>query len=384
MNKRIVIKLGTQVVMDVDGLGAHFGRLWCIVRDIAELRAQGLECIVVSSGAIGLGRKALGLSPSARKGEQALLDKQACAAVGQTLLMNTYRDLCAPYGVLPAQVLITAEDFAQRSRYLSLAGALERLIEMRCLPIINENDLLSAGQPSSGEKGDSKQKSFADNDKLAALVAGKLGAQTLLLLSNVEGVYEDNPATNPQAKLLRTIDNLNQLTSVRASGASALGRGGMASKLEAAKLAGMCGVETIIASGNGEHSVREALSGKCGTRISPMALLGSKLPSRKRWIAAGGYSGTLIVNRDAKAALLARRISLLPVGIVECEGDFRAKDLVSIQDQDRCEIARGIVEFPASIVRTVLGKRSSEARLLEPRYQRDEIVHCDNMVLFVG
>ena len=224
---RIVVKLGTQVVVDQStGLPA-LERLGAIINDIAKLKAIGHEVILVSSGAVGMGRQALNL-----KGPLELPKKQACAAVGQSRLMALYDQLCKTVGVTIAQVLVTSQDFTNRAAYLNLKNSCEELLSLGTLPIFNENDVVSvAGIRDTGAI--TEKKSFDDNDKLSALVAGKLSATTLVILTNVDGVYTENPESNPNAERITKIESLQHLASISCSGTSTLGRGGMASKLEA-------------------------------------------------------------------------------------------------------------------------------------------------------
>ena len=363
--KRIVVKLGTQVVMEGDG--PALDRLRGIATELAFLLREGKEVLLVSSGAVGLGRRALSL-----QGALSVEDKQACAAVGQSLLMNTYRDLLSPYRVVPAQILLTADDFSYRTRYLTLQKTLTRLIEMKTLPVINENDTVSA----AGLR-ENVQRSFDDNDKLSALVAGKLNADVLLILTNVDGVYTDNPAENPNATVIREIAD-NEVE-IRTGGTSSMGRGGMASKLASARLAGMCGVTTIISSGLGAEAIGNALRGEVGTCVRPR----KELSERKRWIGfSSGYSGVIVVNNCAREVLHTNKSSLLPIGVTGVQGEFSVGEVVSVQDEEGREIGRGITELPSNILLRVMGKHSREARELESSIGKDEVIHRDHLVIF--
>lgn len=368
MKSKVVIKLGTQIVIDESSGAAAVSRLEQIAQGVIKLRADGLAVVLVSSGAVGLGRKALGMA-----GALSLQEKQACAAVGQSLLMNTYRDLFAAHSSNTAQLLLTADDFSVRERYLNLQSTLETLLNLQVLPIINENDAVSV----AGIR-ENVQKSFDDNDRLSALVAGKLGGEKLIILTNVAGLFTDNPTTNPAAKLIPLIDDLAELKDVKVHGVSLQGRGGMESKLEAARIAGMCGVTTIISSGMIDDPIGAAQSG-AGTKIQPSR----KFSGKKKWIGlACGFAGVVTVNAGTRQSLVERKASLLPIGIEKVQGDFTAKDIVSIHDHEGREIGRGIVEVGADTLRKIMGHHTSKAKAIDGAVERDEVIHRDNMVIF--
>lgn len=365
--RRVVVKLGTQVVARDDGKGPDIRRLTVIVNDLMTLRAAGAEVLLVSSGAVGLGKQALDL-----KGRATLTDKQACAAVGQTLLMNTYQQILNPHGVTAAQILLTADDLSNQGHHMVIANTLEHLLRLGALPIINENDVVS----TAGIRNNS-QRSFDDNDKLSALVAAKLSADTLVILTNVDGVFTENPSSNPNAKILRqlSVDDM----SVKTEGSSSLGRGGMTSKIAAARIASLCGVTTFISSGVRENPVVDPIHRRCGTCITPH----KQLSKHKQLIGvSSGYSGAVVVDAQARKVLVANRSSLLPVGVIEVHGDFRAGEVVSIQDESSREIGRGIAEVSSAVMNRIARKRSAEARKQEPSMKTDEVIHRDHLVIF--
>lgn len=359
--KRIVIKLGTQIVVDASGHLA-LERLRALAEQCVALHRAGKELILVSSGAVGLGRNRL-----RRDGSLTLTEKQACAAVGQSLLMDAYRDLFEPTGLVTAQVLLTALDFADRKHYLNLRQTLETLLKLGSIPIINENDVTSTMELREG----SYTKGFGDNDKLSALVAGKLEADLLVILTNVDGIYTDNPETNPDAEKITLISAFQDLQRIQTAGQSTLGRGGMASKLEAGRLAAISGLHTYIASGLQPEPLAPLLHREkppTGTIIRPQ----TALPDRKRWIgAASGYHGVLIVNDGASRALVHQGASLLPVGVAAVQGDFSAQQVVSIQDERGREIGRGLSGFSSDELRRIQGVRGEA-----------EAIHRDNLVIF--
>ena len=374
---RIVVKLGTQVVVDQPSGLPALERLGAIVNDIAKLKANGHEVILVSSGAVGMGRQALKLS-----GPLELPQKQACAAVGQSRLMALYDQLCKTVGVTIAQVLVTSQDFTNRAAYLNLKNSCEELLSLGTLPIFNENDVVSvAGIRDTGAQ--TEKKSFDDNDKLSALVAGKLSASTLVILTNVDGVYTENPENNPNAERIASIESLHHLASISCSGTSSLGRGGMASKLEAAKIAALCGVSTVIASAMRPSPVSAALSGSCGTTISMNTVSSQSLTGRERWFGlSSGFCGVVTIDLKARQSLETGTSSLLPVGVVNVEGDFSIGDVISIIDTNGQEVGRGLAGQSASSLRKVAGLRTSQAREILGADEKDEVVHRDNLVVF--
>ncbi len=385
-HSRIVVKLGTQVVVNQENGTIALERVVGVVDDIAKLRRQGVEVILVSSGAVGLGRQALSLA-----GPLELSQKQACAAVGQSRLMGLYSELFAVHGITVGQVLVTAQDFANRAAYLNLRTSFECLLEMGVVPIVNENDVVSvAGIKPRGEVVSdeaAQQRGFDDNDKLSSLVAAKLSADTLIILTNVDGVFTDNPASNPDAQRVSRITALSELRRVDCRGQSALGRGGMASKLEAAKIAGLCGVKTIISSANRPLPVVTALGGEVGTLVDLSAVLAREgaLSGRERWIGvASGFAGLVTVDKKAQEKLQEGRSSLLPVGVTAVVGEFAAGSVISIVDTEGQEIGRGLAGQSSQTLRSTAGKRSSAVASLLSDGEREEVVHRDDLVLFGG
>lgn len=373
--KRLVLKLGTQVVTDAASGRVAQERLEDIVDHSARWVRDGKEVILVTSGAVGLGKTQLKLS-----GPLDLPGKQACAAVGQGLLMHAYQELFSRHGLTTAQLLLTAEDFSSRARYLNLQKTLERLLSLGVVPIINENDPVATAELEE----DQDTKSFGDNDKLSALVAGKLAADLLILLTNVEGLYTEDPRQNPQSERISVIQRFEDLTHIRLEGLSEGGRGGMASKLEAARIAAISGVATVITSGL-EVGALGRIFGSPEAFPGTLILPYREVPSgKKRWIGlASGYSGVVVVNDGARKALTERFSSLLPVGITAVRGDFQPHDVVSVQDEAGTEIGRGIAQFSAEDTRSVMGRPGYEIpqRLGQPDAS-EEVIHRDNLVIF--
>ncbi|HSR54492.1 MAG TPA: glutamate 5-kinase [Acidobacteriota bacterium] len=371
--RRIVVKLGTQIVVHEDGSAAR-RRLAGLAGQMARLRQDGRSLLLVSSGAVGLGRRALHMPP----GELSLVEKQACAAVGQGLLMQIYRELFQNHGLTMAQVLLSAGDFAHRQRYLTLHRTLEKLLDMGVLPIINENDTVSTEEleEEAGSLG------FGDNDRLSALVAGKLSADLLVILTDVDGIYTDNPREKPSARRLERIDDFSQLSKIRSRGHSAYGRGGMSAKIEAARVASISGVPTWVTSGLGENTLAPLLDPKT-SRPGTLVLAQSTLRGRRPWIGfASGTQGTLVVNSGARQALVERQASLLSVGIVSVEGHFKPGQVVSVQDQQGFEVGRGVTRLSSEQIERVKGLDSASARGLLGQDVRDETIHRDDLVIF--
>jgi glutamate 5-kinase len=373
---RVVVKLGTQIVMEGQSEPA-FRRLEEIALALFQAWKVGREVLVVSSGAVGSGRRQLGLFH-----ELDLVEKQACAAVGQALLMETYRTIFQRHGVKIAQVLLTTADFSERKRYLRLRRTLEKLLEMRVIPIINENDTVSTMELKEGVYS----KSFGDNDRLSALVAGKLGADLLIILTDVDGIYTSDPKTNADARLLKSIERFEQLADIRLQGSSVSGRGGMASKLEAARIASISGVDTLIASGI-DHAFLSGLL--TGGRMDPVAARGTFVPARaglsgrKRWIGfASGVKGAVTINEGAIRALIDAKASLLAVGVIRVDGAFQPGDVVSLRNQNDQELGRGISNYAAGELERIAGQSSQRIAQTLSRSGPAEIIHRDNLVIF--
>jgi glutamate 5-kinase len=375
---RIVVKLGTQVVVDQTTGMPALERLAAIINDIAKLKATGHEVILVSSGAVGMGRQALGIT-----GSIDLPRKQACAAVGQSRLMALYDQLCKTMGLTIAQVLVTSQDFTNRNAYLNLKTSCEQLLELGTLPIFNENDVVSvAGIRDTNTKAE--QRSFDENDKLSALVAGKLSANTLVILTNVDGVFTDNPETTPSAQPIARIETLHHLSSISCSGTSTMGRGGMYSKLEAAKIAALCGVSTIIASATRASPITSALSGTVGTTIAiDTSTRTSPLSGRERWFGlSSGFAGVVTIDLKARESLEQGNHSLLPVGVTAVDGDFVVGDVISIVDTNGQEVGRGIASQTSGSLRKIAGMRTQQAKEILLVDEKEEVVHRDNLVIF--
>lgn len=384
---RIIVKLGTQVVTH-DGIEVALGRLMGIVESLARLRLgpQQRDVVLVSSGAVGLGMRVLGLKERPRS----LGLRQACAAVGQGHLMELYTRAFGQLGVTTAQVLLTQEDLADRDRALCVRTTLLRLLELKVIPILNENDSVSVKElveyqrkteAAPSVSASASASAFGDNDGLSARVAVALDADLLVLLTNVGGVFTANPATDPSAKRISTLPGIDAQTLALAAGESKGGTGGMASKLEAAQLATAEGTQVLICSGAEPHVLERSLAGEdLGTLIDGAP--SERRSSRWRHIAsAGRRCGALIVNDGALRALIDKKASLLPVGVTAVEGSFKKGDLVEIRDGSGRVHGRGLVNYDAAACRKLVGKQSEAIEQVLGWRGYDALITRDNLVM---
>jgi glutamate 5-kinase len=363
--RRVVVKLGTGVI--TTGIGVlDTKRIEALCAQLAALRAGGTEVIVVSSGAVGLGMGRLGL---ARKPKE-VTKKQACAAIGQSLLMQTWQQGFAPHGINVAQVLLTREDMQARSRYLSIKAVLAQLVSYGTIPIINENDTVSAAEINAMLK-------FGDNDTLSAMVAGLVEAQYLVILSTAPGLID----MKGSGEILPVVEKITPQIEAMAGGTtSETATGGMISKISAAKLALKAGCGVFIASGSEPDVLPRLFAGHGpGTFFVPDGL---KLESRKRWLAYYQRpSGTLEITAPAVAALRGQGRSLLAVGVTRVKGLFEAGETVTIVDPDGTVIARGKTPFSSAELLRVAGLKGEEVARIHPGRKRLEVVHRDDLVL---
>ena len=366
-SKRIVFKIGTNVLTSNKG-NLSLSTIYAFIEDIAELHEQGKEIIIVTSGSIGIGKKKLKMFSS--------LDniplKQACAAVGQGQLMYIYEEGFEKFDILTAQVLLTEDDFSQRQKYLSLRNTLNELLKYNVIPIINQNDTVSTNFTDPNMIA-----SFGDNDKLSALVASKLDADLMVILSDIDGLFDKNPKKNPDAKLIPLVEEITPEIESLGFEASENGRGGMKTKLEAAKVVTHSGHYAMIINGDKNHIVRETFNGNfAGTLFLPV----ENLSGRKRWIAyATNITGGLKVNNGAKKALVEKFSSLLPIGVISVINRFQSGDVISILDEDENEFARGIVNFSDKDCKKIIGKHSEEIEHILGTTNYDTVISRDNI-----
>lgn len=376
-SRRVVIKLGTAVLVE-EASGIAHGRLYSLVKSIAELKRAGREVLIVSSGAIGLGAERLKLE---RRPPQALPLKQACAAVGQSRLMSLYSETFERYGIVTAQILLTAEDFSSRRRYLNLRSTITKLLELGTIPIINENDTVSTAEIEPLDASSLVKINFGDNDKLSALVASKIEADLLVLLTDVDGLYTANPHEVDGAELIPLVREITpEIEALAATGGrreTGVGRGGIRSKLEAARIAIHSGCATIIGGGKLPGIIDRIFAGE---DVGTLFLPASELKGRRRWIAfATSVKAAIIVNRGARAALVERKASLLAAGVVEVRGDFERGAVVSIIDDHEREFARGIVNYSSREARKISGLHSGKIDELIEERNYDALITRENI-----
>lgn len=372
--KRIVIKLGTNVLRGDSG-NVSLPRIYAFIEDIANLVKSGKEVIVITSGAVSMGKKRLNLENT-----NGTALKQACAAIGQSKLMSIYENGFDTYGLTAAQILLTEDDFSVRERYLSLRTTFNKLLELGVIPVINQNDTVSTLEIAPRYIEEDMQVCFSDNDKLSALVASELDADLLIILSDVEGLYDKNPKTNPDAKLIKSVSEVNDEILSLATGASEGGRGGMETKLQAAHMVTRFGGKVLIANGKEPFIIRRIFKGEdLGTMFLPTD---ENLSDKKRWIGyATNIIGKIKVNDGAKQALINQEKSLLPIGVLEIKNTFNKGDVVSILDEDEHEFARGIVNYDSASCSKLIGRHSDNILEILGFKNYDAIITRDNITI---
>ncbi len=370
--KRIVIKVGTNVLRNDDGEIA-LSRIYSFIEDISRLVKSGREVILVTSGAVGLGKKRLGLESS-----EGVALKQACAAIGQGKLMSIYSQGFDTFGVIVAQILLTEDDFHSRKKYLSLRTTLTRLLQLGVVPIINQNDTVSTVEIDEEMK--ERLVCFSDNDKLSALVASELDADLTILLSDINGLYESNPKTNPDAKLIKVVHDVNDDILSYGTDASEGGRGGMKTKLQAAQVVTRSGGTVIITNGKIPYIIGKIFNNEdIGTIFLPHK---ESLSRKKRWIGyATNIIGKIKINANAKEAIIEKKKSLLPIGVIEVIHDFKQAEVVSILDENDEEIARGMVNYPSEDIKKIIGCHSDDIQKILGYKNYDAIITRDNITI---
>lgn len=362
--RRIVVKVGSALL--VDQATGRLNRAWLetLIEDLRRLRRRGQQVILVSSGAVALGRRHLQLP----KGPLALEQKQAAAAVGQIRLAHAYKELLEDDSITVAQVLLTLQDSEQRDRYLNARATLTTLLELGAIPVINENDTVATSEIRYG-----------DNDRLAARVAQMASADCLVLLSDVDGLYTADPNKDPQAVFIPEVWEITPaIEAMAGASASDVGSGGMATKIIAARIAVSAGCHLCIAPGAHRHPLKRLETGARCTWFLPTA---SPVTARKQWIAGTlKPAGSISVDEGALGALSKGR-SLLPAGVTAARGSFNRGDTISVLAADGTEIARGITAYSDKDAARILGRHSNEIEGLLGYRGRDEIIHRDDLVL---
>ena len=371
--KRIVFKFGTNVLRNDEGY-ISLARIYSFIEAIAKYKKMGKEVLVVTSGAVGLGAKKIN---AADLSEVSL--KQACAAIGQSQLMSIYEDGFSKFDIVTAQILLTEEDFSNRRRYLNLRSTLDTLLKYNVIPIINENDTVSSDELKL--LYDVTQISFSDNDKLSALVASELDADLLIILSDINGLYDDNPKTNPNANFIHEVFEVTKEIESLGLDASKGGRGGMKTKLQAAKIVTRSGCALIIANGKTPNILNNIFTTKEKTIFYPVEE-NNELNTKKRWIAyATTIIGKLIVNNGAKKAIIEKDSSLLPIGVTKVVNNFKKGDIVSIIDENGEEFARGIINYNSEDTNKIIGKHSDSILEILGYKNYDALITRDYIVL---
>jgi glutamate 5-kinase len=363
--RRVVVKIGSQILFSSEAI--EEARLKGLVRDLAALHGQGKEVVVVSSGAVAAGMNRLGR----KERPKTIPEKQALAAVGQIHLMALYERNFSRFDKSVAQVLLTHEDLANRQRYLNAKHTFQMLLELSIIPIVNENDTVAV-----------EEMKFGDNDHLSSLVATLLEADLLVILSDVEGVYDRDPRAHPDAKLISLITDIKAAKgTVIGQSLSALGTGGMATKIDAAEKAAAAGIPTMIASGLRSGVLAELFNPgeELGTLILPEA---NRLTNRKHWIAYNLKPvGEIIVDQGAQDALVQKKKSLLPSGLKEVRGVFGVGECVRCLDAQGREFARGLVNYSSQELNQIKGLHTSRIEKVLGYKAYDEIIHRDDLVL---
>ncbi len=364
--RRVVVKIGSSLLVDERTGDLRRDWLHALADDIVMLRERGREVLIVSSGAIALGRRHLGLKP----GPLRLEDSQAAAATGQIRLAHAYEEALARHDVTVALILLTSHDTEQRRRYLNARSTLTTLLSRGAVPVVNENDTVATDEIRVG-----------DNDRLAARVAAMISADCLVMLSDVDGLFTADPRQNRNADLLTEIGEITPALEAMAGGSGDMGRGGMITKLQAARIAQQAGCHTVIINGTAQRPISAYEASGRGTWFNSNA---TPTTARKRWIAGSlRPAGSVTVDAGAAAALQNGK-SLLPAGIRRIDGDFERGDAVVILDHDGAELGRGLIAYSANDARRIMGHRSHEIEALLGFRGREEMVHRDDLVLRRG
>jgi glutamate 5-kinase len=363
---RVVVKVGSALLVDPAAGQANHAWLSSMAADVARMRARGQQVLIVSSGSIALGRQRLGLG----RRTLTLPEKQAAAAAGQSLLMRAWEQAFEPHGLTTAQILLTRDDTETRRRWLNARATVETLLELGATPVINENDTVVT-----------EEIRYGDNDRLAARVAQMIGADMLVLLSDIDGLYTADPRNSPSAQHIRVVHEITPEIDAMAGGANSgagVGTGGMATKLIAARIAGGAGCATLITLGSGQAPLRAAEEGARSTLFEPST---TPAAAYKQWIAGSlAPQGRVTVDAGAERALRSGK-SLLPAGVRTVEGRFEKGDAVAIVGEDGREFARGLVRYDASETERVQGVKSSQIEAILGYSGGPTLIHADDLAL---
>ena len=379
--QRVVVKAGTGVLTGASGPDLDIGVLRDLARQVCRLVKASCEVLLVTSGAIAAGRGALGGGYQ----ERGVQSRQVLAAIGQSRLMQTYQELFSSHGVQVAQALLTIADLSNRQSYLNVRNTLQGLLELGVVPVLNENDVVAvdeiggAGPPIPGKLAPTHV--FGDNDRLSALVANLVDADLLLILTDIDGLYTADPRTDPTATLIERVDRVDErIEAVAGRALQPWARGGMPTKLDAARLVTTSGIPMIMCHGRAEDAVLRAVGGDpIGTYFRPAE---GKLEARKRWMLSGiSQQGHVTVDRGAADALLKDHRSLLPAGVRTVDGGFQRGDTIFVVGPSGQRIACGIANYSADEVARIRGLRSSQIETTLGYHYGQEVVHRNNLVL---
>ncbi len=362
--RRIVIKVGSSLLVDAAAGRLREQWLAALAEDIARLHREKRDILVVSSGAIALGRTVLKLPSGSLK----LEDSQAAAAIGQIALARVWAEMLGRHKIVAGQILVTLGDTEERRRYLNARSTIDKLLEWKCVPVINENDTVATSEIRYG-----------DNDRLAARVATMVSADCLILLSDIDGLYDAPPTEASNAQLVPLVERITpQIESMAGASGSELSRGGMLTKIEAGKIATAAGTHMVIASGKTDHPLQAIIDGaRCTWFLTPA----NPVAARKKWIAGSlEPKGVLVIDAGAVSAL-RRGKSLLPAGVKRVDGEFQRGDAVVIRDLDGSEVGRGLVAYDAADAQKIVGQSSAEIVLILGIEGRAEMVHRDDLVM---
>jgi glutamate 5-kinase len=362
--RRLVIKMGSALLVDETAGAIQHARLAGLAEDVVQLRSAGVEVMIVTSGAIAVGRRHLGFPAGPLK----LEEKQAAAACGQVRLAHAYQEALAAHQVTAAQILLTIDDTEERRRYLNARNTINTLLTASAVPIINENDTVATAEIR-----------FGDNDRLAARVAAMMSADTLLLLSTIDGMYSADPSRDSAAEWIPRVDAITpEIEAAAGAAGSADASGGMLTKLAAARIAMAAGCHMVIARGDVDRPVAAL---KAGARCTWFVSKATPRAARKQWIAASLQPrGTLTIDAGAEAALAAGR-SLLPAGVGAVEGDFERGEAVTVKGTAGSLVGRGLSAYSAADARRIIGHKTGEIERILGYRGRDAIIHRDDLVL---
>jgi len=363
-SRRLVVKIGSILLVDDATGGLRTAWLAALCADVARLRKSGVEVVLVSSGAIAVGRADLGLDRNRLK----LEEKQAAAAAGQIRLAHAYQEAMTRHGAAVAQVLLTPGDTEERRRHLNARNTIETLLKLKAVPVINENDTVATDEIR-----------FGDNDRLAARVAQMISADALVLLSDIDGLYTADPRRDPDATLVPEVHEITpEIETMAGTAQPGYASGGMVTKLVAAKIAMSAGCRMVIADGKAEHGLAAIDEGARCTWFLPGA---EPRTARKRWIAGAITVGGEITIDDGAAKALATGKSLLPAGVVRIEGTFERGDAVVVRNSEGWRLGTGLIAYSAADARAIIGHKSREIEALLGYRGRDEMIHRDDLVL---